>query len=154
EVGRSLPFAHVPPARVMGDREGPTASRRPQKRGLMSETKNLGKGGWSRREVLAAGGAAAAGPMLGRVPPVWARARKHLRADVVVVGAGISGLTAARRLIQAGRSVLVLEASERVGGRTVNLDVGAGVITEGGGEWVGPGQDRILALIDELGLST
>jgi monoamine oxidase len=50
--------------------------------------------------------------------------------------------------------VLVLEASERVGGRTVNLDVGAGVITEGGGEWVGPGQDRILALIDELGLST
>src|SRR5262245_13754123 len=121
----------------------------------MSETKSLGQGGVSRREVLAAGGAgAAAGLMPGRVPPVWARARKHLRADVVVVGAGISGLTAARRLIQAGRSVLVLEASERVGGRTVNLDVGAGVITEGGGEWVGPGQDRILALIDELGLST
>src|SRR5262249_61472200 len=43
---------------------------------------------------------------------------------------------------------------ERVGGRTVTLDGGAGVLAEGGGEWVGPGEDRILALIDELGLST
>ncbi|GBE64392.1 monoamine oxidase [Mycobacterium sp. MFM001] len=79
----------------------------------------------------------------------------ELTADVVVVGAGLSGLTAARRLDQAGTgSLVVLEASNRVGGRTVNLDVIDGVITEGGGQWVGPGQDRVLALIDELGLST
>lgn len=79
----------------------------------------------------------------------------ELTADVVVVGAGLSGLTAARRLDQAGTgSLVVLEASDRVGGRTVNLDVTDGVITEGGGQWLGPGQDRVLALIDELGLST
>ncbi|GAB43024.1 putative flavin-containing amine oxidase, partial [Gordonia terrae NBRC 100016] len=74
--------------------------------------------------------------------------------DVVVIGAGISGLTAARRLTQAGRSVAVIEAGDRVGGRTMNLHVTDGVITEGGGQWVGPGQDRVLALIDELGLAT
>src|SRR4051794_6297145 len=96
--------------------------------------------------------------MLGRAPAAEAkrrRLRQVKRADVVVVGAGLSGLTATRRLVQAGvRSVVLLEASDRVGGRTVNLDVGGGVVTEGGGQWVGPGQDRVLALIKELGLST
>ncbi|MCF2129494.1 FAD-dependent oxidoreductase [Strepomyces sp. STD 3.1] len=75
-------------------------------------------------------------------------------ADVVVIGAGVSGLTAARRLTQTGQSVVVIEANDRVGGRTVNLDVGEGVITEGGGQWVGPGQDRVWALMDELGIET
>jgi monoamine oxidase len=71
--------------------------------------------------------------------------------DVVVIGAGIAGLTAARRLQAAGRSVVVLEARDRVGGRTLN-DTVAGVTVEVGGQWVGPTQDRINALIDELGL--
>jgi monoamine oxidase len=74
--------------------------------------------------------------------------------DVVVIGAGVSGLTAARWLAQAGQSVVVIEAGDRVGGRTMNLDVADGVITEGGGQWVGPGQDRILAMLDELRLDT
>ncbi|MFP5305592.1 MAG: flavin monoamine oxidase family protein [Gammaproteobacteria bacterium] len=78
--------------------------------------------------------------------------------DVVIVGAGLAGLTAARRLRAAGVRVLVVEARERVGGRTLNYALSApaqpGTIVEIGGQWVGPTQDRVLALIDELGLST
>ena len=73
------------------------------------------------------------------------------RVDVVVVGAGVAGLVAGRRLQESGRSVVVLEARDRVGGRTLN-DTIAGVTVEVGGQWVGPTQDRINALIDELGL--
>src|SRR5262245_53217184 len=72
-------------------------------------------------------------------------------ADVVVVGAGVAGLTAARRISAAGKSVVVLEARDRVGGRTMHDTVG-GVNVEVGGQWVVPTQDRINALIDELGL--
>jgi monoamine oxidase len=74
--------------------------------------------------------------------------------DVVVVGAGLAGLVAARRLLAARRDVLVLEARDRVGGRTVNASIGAGKVVEMGGEWVGPGQDRLLALAGELGIET
>ncbi|GAB3857378.1 FAD-dependent oxidoreductase [Nocardioides maradonensis] len=74
--------------------------------------------------------------------------------EVAIIGAGISGLTTAHRLTQRGHEVVVLEASDRVGGRTINLDVGGGVITEGGGQWIGPLHTRLLSLIDELGLTT
>src|SRR5262245_13836462 len=77
-----------------------------------------------------------------------------MNVDVVVVGAGLSGLTAAHRLDQQGKSVLVLDAKDRVGGRTINLDVAPGVITEGGGQWIGDRHPRIFSLIDELHLST
>jgi monoamine oxidase len=75
-------------------------------------------------------------------------------ADVVVVGAGLAGLSAARALRRAGREVVVLEARERVGGRVLNEPIGDGKIVELGAQWVGPTQDRVLALIDELGLET
>ena len=74
--------------------------------------------------------------------------------DVVVVGAGFAGLTAARRLQQEGRSVVVLEARDRVGGRILNHTFADGTIVELGGQWVGPTQDRVLALADELGVGT
>ncbi|NCE83688.1 FAD-dependent oxidoreductase [Pseudomonas sp. Q1] len=75
--------------------------------------------------------------------------------DVVVIGAGIAGLTAARDLHLAGcESLLVLEARDRVGGRTLNHDLGSGHISEAGGQWIGPGQTAVADLARELEVST
>jgi len=75
-------------------------------------------------------------------------------ADVVVVGAGLAGLAAARALRAAGASVVVLEARDRVGGRLHNHDIGDGKVVEVGGQWIGPTQDRLAALAGELGVDT
>ena len=77
----------------------------------------------------------------------------ELDRDVVVVGAGPSGLTAARDLKKAGLSVAVLEARDRVGGRTWT-DTIDGAMLEIGGQWVSPDQTALLGLLDELGLQT
>jgi putrescine oxidase len=73
--------------------------------------------------------------------------------DVVVVGAGPAGLMTARRLSEAGIRVAVLEARDRVGGRTWS-DTVDGAWLEIGGQWVSPDQTELLALLDELGLET
>jgi monoamine oxidase len=73
-------------------------------------------------------------------------------ADVLVLGAGLAGLTTARRLTAAGLDVTVLEARDRVGGRTVNEQVDDDTIVEGGGQWIGHTQSRMYELVDELGL--
>ncbi len=72
--------------------------------------------------------------------------------DVVVVGTGLAGLAAARDLERAGRSVVVLEARDRVGGRLLNHAFADGTIVELGGQWIGPTQHRVRALADELGV--
>jgi len=113
--------------------------------------------GISRREALGAGGAAAAGALIAGADAAAARpagANPRRRVDVVVVGAGLAGLSAASDLVHGGHSVAVLEARDRVGGRTLNHPVGHGEVVEVGGQWVGPGQDRILARARSLGIAT
>ncbi len=109
----------------------------------------------TRRQVLGAGavGAAVAG-----VPAAAANGARHRvrrrRADVAIVGAGLAGLTAARALKKAGRSVIVLEARERVGGRTWNHKLAGGEVVDLGAAFVGPTQDRIIALAKATGVKT
>jgi monoamine oxidase len=74
--------------------------------------------------------------------------------DVVVVGAGLAGLVAARDLAAGGAEVLVLEARDRVGGRTLTLPAADGTPIDHGGQWIGPTQDRIAALAQTLGVTT
>jgi monoamine oxidase len=79
---------------------------------------------------------------------------EELEADVAIVGAGLAGLVAARRIVAAGARPLVLEARGRVGGRVLNEEIGDGKVVEVGGQWIGPSQDRIAALAAELGVET
>lgn len=74
--------------------------------------------------------------------------------DVVVVGAGLSGLTAARDLLNGGKTVVMLEARDRVGGKIYNHPLRNGGVTEVGAEFVGPTQDKVLTMISDLGLET
>jgi monoamine oxidase len=116
----------------------------------------------SRRGFLGGAAAAGAGLALGgpaSLPEADAATRKRRklrtkRVDVAVVGGGFAGLTAAYRVMRGGHSVILLEARDRVGGRVFNHEIGGGEISEAGGTFIGPTQDRIKALGDTFGVGT
>jgi len=117
----------------------------------------------TRRQALAAAGAAGAAGAVAAADPAAAAGRRRRPArprrrarpfDVVVVGAGLAGLTAARAVRRAGARLLVVEATDRVGGRVLDVPLGGGAVAEMGGQWTGPGQDAVQALAREAGVET
>src|SRR3954463_4660504 len=111
---------------------------------------------FTRRAAI---GGAAAVAATAAVPEALAAKKKKKKkptryVDVVVVGAGLAGLTATRQLAAAGKKVVLIEADKRVGGRVLNIDIGGGHITEGGAEFIGETQDHIAQLAKDLGLET
>ncbi len=74
--------------------------------------------------------------------------------NIIVIGAGFSGLAAADILSAAGRPVTILEARDRVGGRARTEQVGDGIWLDYGGQWLGPGQTEMYALAERLGHAT
>jgi monoamine oxidase len=79
---------------------------------------------------------------------------ERITADVCVVGAGYAGLTAAHRLAQRGKHVVVLEARDRVGGRIWTARLPSGDVVDRGGAWLGPRHDAIHGLAREFGIET
>jgi len=79
---------------------------------------------------------------------------ERIDADVCIVGAGYAGLTAARRLQQDGKSVVVLEARDRVGGRIWTEHLPDGTPVDRGGAWFSPFHERAFALAAEVGVAT
>ncbi|KAI1050192.1 hypothetical protein LB506_001983 [Fusarium annulatum] len=86
---------------------------------------------------------------LSRAPALAAPSEKH---DVVIVGAGLAGLTAAHELIRAGLSCVVLEARDRVGGKTWSQELPSGGVIDLGAAWINDtNQSRIIALARRYG---
>jgi monoamine oxidase len=106
---------------------------------------------FTRRKLL---GTAALGTAATALPQAPAFGQSKVKADVAIVGGGLAGLTAARALVKSGHSVIVLEARNRVGGRTLNHKLADGQAIEAGGEFVGPTQTRVLALAKSVGIGT
>ncbi len=115
----------------------------------------MSKDALTRRGFIGTGAAAGAGAVLSTgteaADAKTRRAKPHRtshsrHADVIVIGAGLAGLTAARSVARSHHSVIVLEARDRVGGRVWNHSLGHGLISERGGTFAGPTQDHILGI--------
>jgi monoamine oxidase len=119
----------------------------------MSHRKSSKDSNITRRDALKFLGASATATLVPRTSSPSEQKSLVQHADVAVVGAGFSGMIAAKNLIRAGKKVVVLEARDRVGGR-VKAGRIAGQTVDVGAMWVGPTQTRVLDLIKEYGLHT
>ncbi len=112
----------------------------------------------SRRNLLRGAAGVTGGLIIGGSSPGCRKKSAPLEkktADVVVVGAGLSGLITTRELLKAGvKSVLVLEARDRVGGLVYGQEAAPGMMVDGGGTWVGPKHTQMLELAKELGVES
>ena len=77
-----------------------------------------------------------------------------MKYDVIIIGAGYAGLSAAKSLLEADKNILVLEARERVGGRIHTQYLEDGNYVDLGGQWIGPGHERMYALAQEYAINT
>lgn len=108
----------------------------------------------SRRRLVGSAAVGAAGVAIGADRATAKPKTSKRKADVVIVGAGFAGLTAALELKAAGKSVIVLEARNRTGGRVHNHKIGMGEISERGGTFTGPTQDRLMAMAKRFNVDT
>jgi monoamine oxidase len=107
------------------------------------------------KRTAVTGAVAAAGAGVVTAAGCGSSSKSETHVDVVIVGSGMSGLYAART-IGNRRSLVVLEANERTGGRVLNLKTGSAPedVTEAGAQWISPKQRRANALVREFGLKT
>jgi len=107
----------------------------------------------TRRTALKgiAAGTAATGAAVSGVEAV--NAEENRAVDVIVVGAGAAGTMAATHFVKAGKTVSLLEANDRIGGRLKRGTI-AGQDIDLGGQWVGPTQDRVIEVANDLGMTT
>ena len=107
----------------------------------------------TRREFLQQS-AAAAGVVLTNT--AFSSQRQKSKGNVIILGAGLSGLAAAYELSKQKRDVIVLEARSRIGGRILSheIDSSKKLTIELGGEWIGNSHERMIALCQEFGLET
>lgn len=74
--------------------------------------------------------------------------------DVIIIGGGFAGISAGRHLTRSGQNIMLLEARDRLGGRVFTKQVLDGIPIDLGGQWIGPTQDHMYALVNEYGLET
>lgn len=79
---------------------------------------------------------------------------EKLQTDIIIIGAGYAGIAAAKKLHEAGKNFLVVEARDRIGGRTLTQKLNCGATVDLGAQWIGPTQHHIWQWVKETNTAT